>query len=264
MANSTAAFAINGSPSTAEGYDATNGEAMTVSLEAPGADVRVVEFSFVSESPDAPTITLSPATGKPATPSGTVTFTMPAAGAHTYILQAQINGGVDIDGRVVPGWTWQRAIAIANQNGLRKIAKAENVQYSGEEGWSRAFADLVDASEIVGPVEVILGSANADTTTINATAVTVATIPIPTDESRIVSATARAHDDTAGESAAMQVTNGYKNVAGTVSALALVSNKVRDDVTWDLLLTISTTNVLVQIKGDASNSVEWKLTVEVL
>lgn len=263
MATSNAEFTIDGDPFSSGGHDGTNGQSVDLQLASPGGDVRQVVYSVVSKSKDAPDLSFS-AGASPTTPADALSFTLPATGSHSWLVQAQINGGVDSNNDTVRAWTKQRIIAIRNQNGLRKIVPVETDQYSAVDGWSESYNDLVEAEAGVGAIELITGTVDADLVTADATPVTVATVPIPTDESLVISATTRGHDATAGDSCAMQVASGFKNIAGTVTELALVSNKVRDDATWDLALTISGTDVLVQITGDATNGVTWKLHVEAL
>ena len=157
-AGPTAAFKINGTASSTRGYDATNDEAITLQLEtSPAPGIYRIQFSVHSatdpESPlaslDAPDLTLSPSTGIPATPTGTVTTTMPSIGdagvaAHSYIVRCVINNGAEAaTGHVIPQWTSERIIAIRTATGIRKPIPGETTQYTAR-GWTDELSRIAD------------------------------------------------------------------------------------------------------------------------
>lgn len=147
----TADFKINTSVQADRGYDATNSEAITLTLEnAPAVDVYKVVYSVVTASDGAPAITFSPGSGQPTTPTGNVTFTTTGSGFHSYLIQCQANDGKRQTDRglvVDAGYTKQRMIVIRGAlTNLRKTVPAETTQY-GSDGWNVALNELADAVE---------------------------------------------------------------------------------------------------------------------
>src|SRR4029453_10882808 len=87
-------FLINGSPQTALGFDAQPGDTLVLELaSAPALDSARVLYSVVIASLDAPVPTFDPPDGKPSTPTGQVKLTVPPAGAHSFLLQCEVNEG---------------------------------------------------------------------------------------------------------------------------------------------------------------------------
>lgn len=145
-----AKFTINGTASSTLGYTTTSGTTITLQLETlPALDSERVVYSVVATSKDAPALSLTPSTGIPATPGGTVTFVMPA-GIHSYQIQCQINEGTDASGKVQAAYTFSRMVVTATAVGTRKIVPAESAQFSAR-GWSDEQNLEIDAmASIVG------------------------------------------------------------------------------------------------------------------
>lgn len=153
ITSTSAKFKINSTASSPPGFDATNNQAITLQLEASTApDIYQTQFFInnpgVPSSPqsslNAPTLTLSPSSGIAATPTGTVTFTMPASGYHTYAVRCVLNGGVEAaTGKVRPEWTFERVVAIRSAASVRKLLPGETTQYSAR-GWSDEQNVMVD------------------------------------------------------------------------------------------------------------------------
>lgn len=140
--SSTAAFSITASASTDIGYDATNSEVLTLTLEAsPALDVHSVAWSISQKSNGANVLTFSDAAPQP--PTTPVTLTMPATGWHSWVIRCVVNGGVDALGNIDPALTSERLVAILSGAGLRKIVPAERTQYNATDGWSAAFNDAI-------------------------------------------------------------------------------------------------------------------------
>lgn len=152
-------FKISGTLQATLGYDADHDEVLELQLESTSVTngTRVV-FSVVTTSKDAPAPVLDPPSGIPATPTGIVTCTMPAAGAHTWELQCQVDEGRNALGRIDSAYTKKRAIAIRTPNlGLRKWLPAETVQYAAR-SWSDEQNALVDALDELGLIIDALGA----------------------------------------------------------------------------------------------------------
>jgi hypothetical protein len=148
---STVDFKITGSvsglhPSSDHGADVIVGETLTLQIEAtPALDLREVEFSVVvASSASAPALVWTPATGKPATPTGTVTTVVPATKPWTYLIRCKGNGGVDASGVPVDDWVKERIVAI-RAAGMRHMVPSESTQYDATYGWTEAVNGLVDA-----------------------------------------------------------------------------------------------------------------------
>ena len=169
--STTAKFKVNGTASSPPGFDATTSQVITLQLEtAIAPDVYKTQF-FINDPNDptspqaslsAPQITLSPSNGIPATPTGTVTFTMPASGVHSYSVRCVINNGVEAaTGKVRTDWTYERIVGIRSLTSLiRKILPAESTQYSPR-GWADEQNRMVDSFNGGGPPS---GSASGDLT----------------------------------------------------------------------------------------------------
>ncbi len=139
---SGAEFSIDGDAFANLGYDAAHNQVLDLQLEGEPTARKVV-FSQVQKSEGAPDLVFSPADGQPVTPGGVVQTTMPADGAHAWIVRCQVNDGIDASAEKVAAWTKERAVVI-RADGKRKICPAESTQYSGTYGWSTAHNELVD------------------------------------------------------------------------------------------------------------------------
>lgn len=100
--------------------------------------------------------------------------------------------------------------------------------------------------------------------TTNATPATLQTIATATDTSMLLQTKIIARR-TGGTSGAADDSAGYiltaliKNVAGTVTVNLLQTDYAAEDqVGWDATLTVSGTNVLIQVTGAVNNNVTWK------
>lgn len=99
--------------------------------------------------------------------------------------------------------------------------------------------------------------------TTNATVTTVATIAIGTSKLHHLDIAVTGMRSTSGEAAAYRRFAAYKNNAGTVTLIGAAATPLtaEDAAAWDVTLTISTTNVLVQVTGEAGKTVEWECVV---
>lgn len=141
---STVDFDISGSPSSDRGYDALNGETLTLTLEAsPALDIRSIQYSVQVADGGAPALVFSDS-GAPAIPTDPCTTTLPVTGTRAYLIRAVANGGKDPDGTANPDYTRERLVVIRNASGLRKMVIAETTQYDGDDGWAAVINDMVD------------------------------------------------------------------------------------------------------------------------
>lgn len=151
MANSTAKFKIEASPSTDGGYDAAASATLTLQLEAsPALDVQTCVYSVPIKTAGAPTPTLA-GDGIASPPTDTVDLTL-GAGAHAYVVMCQTNGGAAVkDDNGKDDWTvntsYRIVVVRTTSAGLRKIVVGESLQYDTAEGWVAAINEMVDAIE---------------------------------------------------------------------------------------------------------------------
>lgn len=147
----TAEFTIDDTAFSTLGYDAEHDQVVELALEdAPGLDAARVVFSVVLASDDALPLVFSPVTGIPATPTGTVTVTMPSTGVHSWRIQCQVNEGYDATGRINREFTKERIISVRSANlGLRKLVPGETTQYDVA-GWTEEQNRAVDLLDTYG------------------------------------------------------------------------------------------------------------------
>ncbi len=145
----TADFTINASAHDDGGFDATATQVLTLALETmPALDSARVQYTVVIASKDAPTLVFSPVDGRPATPTGSVTVTMPGSGVHSYQIQCEVNEGRDSIGAINAGYTRSRIVAIRSALiGARKWIPGESTQYDATGGWVYEQNDLIDDFE---------------------------------------------------------------------------------------------------------------------
>jgi hypothetical protein len=142
----TAEFTISGDAYANLGYDATNGETLTLRIaDTTGVGIRSVAFTELSRSPGAPALSISSG-GVPSPPTDGVTTTIAATGVLAYLIQCQVNDGLGSDGKVDAALTKSRIVVVRADDGTRKMTAGERTEYDGTDGWVEAFDGLVDAT----------------------------------------------------------------------------------------------------------------------
>lgn len=161
-----ARFTVNGLASSLRGVDLANGAPVTLALEAVSSLVQRATFEVYnaadSASPlaskDAPSLSLVGATTGPkvdaATPAASVTATLPASGAHSYMVRCTVNGGLNAKGKPDANLVFERVVAIRTAGGRRKVIASEGTQYEVA-GWAGAQNDDADALEGGGTAAAI-------------------------------------------------------------------------------------------------------------
>ena len=112
------------------------------------------------------------------------------------------------------------------------------------------------------------GFTQATVNTTDAVLTTIQTLAIPTNKSGIVEARIVARRTggiagTAGDSAAYIRTVGFKNVAGVVSIISppvSTSFTAEDQAPWNATISVSGTNLIVQVSGAVNNNITWDVT----
>jgi hypothetical protein len=269
---SDAKFRINSSASSAGGFDATNGQVLTLQLEAsPGLDIETVLYSVSQFTKNAPSLTFSNPSPQP--PTTAITVAMPAAGNHTYILRSVINGGVDKLNKKVAAFTHERIVAIRNSLGKRKIPPAETQQYDATFGWTEAFNETIDGAA-ESPTQVLkfttTTAVQAELTKDGAAPGASNRIFVPTDSSKlyVVELLAR-RTDADNEAAAWEFKGGISNNAGTTALDGLVIKTTihnSNPAAWDADIAADNTNdsLRVLVTGQAGKTISWRANVRLV
>lgn len=143
--NSGAKFKIDSSLSADGGYDASASSTLDLQLEAsPALDVTSCRYSCYmrSDGASAPTFTNS---GIASPPTSVVQVTL-GAGAHSYAIRCDTNGGnavVGPDGK--EDWSVNssiRIVSVRDANGLRAILVGERFEYDPVYGWTNAINEM--------------------------------------------------------------------------------------------------------------------------
>lgn len=147
----SADFTANGNAVPPE-LAVAGGSLVTLSLlSASGVDV--VEWKIIgSHSHLATNPVITPA----GTPLGkTATFTMPAGPSQAYLIQCQINGGVDSEGTEQASYTKTALVGVVNPRGVIPFAFGENFERSATHGTTEALNVLAEggdgSGDFVGP-----------------------------------------------------------------------------------------------------------------
>lgn len=134
----SASFTVNGA--AVDGAVAVE-ESTTVDLAiASTVGVRTVSWSIVgNHSPDATNPTITSA----GSPSGaTASFAMPAGAGQAYLVQCQVNAGVDELNRPVAAQTFRAVVGVYNEAGLVPFACGETIERSSTHGWIEALNEM--------------------------------------------------------------------------------------------------------------------------
>lgn len=150
------------------GYEATNGESLSLKLRDPSAASTVLFQVYNPAGPDpelgiaanppfaskgAPTLTLVGATSgqavSPTTVAGAVTCALPGSGSDSWIVRCVVNGGRRElpNGTTVvdPSLIFERGVFVPTGLGLRKVVLTERVQFEPH-GWAGTINDLLDVN----------------------------------------------------------------------------------------------------------------------
>jgi hypothetical protein len=167
-----ARFTIQGSPSSARGYDTVSGASLVLQLEALTGVVRRVTYEVYSASDDkspraskgAALLTLvGSSTGQKvdaATPATAVSLNVPATGAASWVVRCLVNGGLDRNDRPSADFVFERLVCVRSALGRRKIIATEGTQYSAG-GWADNQNDDVDVvppggGDVLGPASAVV------------------------------------------------------------------------------------------------------------
>jgi len=107
--------------------------------------------------------------------------------------------------------------------------------------------------------------------TTNATVTTIETIPIPTStvliiNSEILARVTGGSSGYTGQGCFYSRAQAFRNIAGVVTAIGTISAVSKEDtalVLYDVIFTISGTNVLIQVNSQANDNTTWKSITKV-
>jgi hypothetical protein len=107
--------------------------------------------------------------------------------------------------------------------------------------------------------------------TTNATVTTIETIPIPTStvliiNSEILARVTGGSNGYTGQGCLYSRAQAFRNIAGVVTAIGTISAVSKEDIAlalYDVIFTISGTNVLIQVNSQANDNTTWKSTTKV-
>ena len=110
------------------------------------------------------------------------------------------------------------------------------------------------------------GSAAVTTkSTTDGTITTIDTVPIPLDESVLISAKLKGTKDDITLKAFFKIIAGYANNSGTVTLQGAVNYQHRTMPSgWDVTFVISGTDVLIRVVGNAATNIDWKCSRETM
>ena len=98
---------------------------------------------------------------------------------------------------------------------------------------------------------------SVDTTNANVT--TIDTIAVPTGQAILLQARLISRKDDYSEKGGFDMEAVYCNNAGTVTLQGTPTNLFKQaQATWAVTFVISTTNVLIRVKGVAATNISWK------
>jgi hypothetical protein len=148
--------------------------------------------------------------------------------------------------------------------GLGNAAPARTLDVSGQSIFRDALR-LQKTGITNGSYDILQGS--VQTTTAAAAAAATIAVPANTEvlvEARIMGFRTGGTSGSAGDSACYVRTAHVKNVAGTVTIKNLQTDFTSEDqASWDGTFAVSSTNVLVNVKGAVNNNVDWFVTYTV-
>jgi hypothetical protein len=101
--------------------------------------------------------------------------------------------------------------------------------------------------------------------TTDATVTTIHTFAIPSDTVMMIKAMVQARQTggsgTTGHGASYEIAATYRNIGGTVTLIGSVEKvAAEDNASWDADFSISTTNALLRVTGEASKNITWHMT----
>lgn len=129
-----------------------------------------------------------------------------------------------------------------------------------------------DRGRVTAASSVAIAGANTLSGTVattDATPTTLATVPVATNTTAVITATVVARrtggvSGTTGDGAGYSLWIVAKNIAGTVTIIAQGKTfSGEDQPAWDAGGVASSTNIVVQVTGAAANNISWSLSGQI-
>ncbi len=198
---------------------------------------------------------------------GSIYFGSPADNIGGLITYQQSTGLFSIGSHLATG-----QVVIKSGDGVEasRFDSDGGLYMAGATGDSQGSGTINATGLYVDGVSVVtddaLGIVTATVQTTTATQTTLQTIAIPTDEERIIIARVRCNEPVTGDSAWKFMRMAAKNDAGTVTLIGGIASDSGSDAgasTWDFTASVSSTNIIIQVTGEASHTIDWETTTEV-
>jgi len=112
----------------------------------------------------------------------------------------------------------------------------------------------------------VTGTVNDTVQTTDATQTTLQTIAIPSDEEKIIVARVHGHEDATDDHVWMTLNIGAKNITGTASLVGGIDSVTGYDAgatTWVITASASSGNIIIQVTGEGSHTINWRTTTEI-
>lgn len=241
----SAAFTIDGTAVPGE-VETTFGSSVALALTST-TGVLSVEWAIIGLSAN---LTTAPTVTYAGTPSGaTASFTADADQGDGqgvgYAIRCTVSDGKNTAtsyGVVGVPASYGRVPPIAN----------ERLARDATQGWLGLFADMASGFPHTA----------GQFTTTSAVTATAATVAIPTGQIVKIMASWSGVDAVTGDRLMRESTAYFQNDAGTVTQKGSTVDTINheDDISWYTAFVISGTDVTVRYQGDATNSVDWRIT----
>lgn len=211
------------------------------------SDVLSVEWAIVGLSAN---LTTAPTITDAGTPSGaTASFTADADQGDGqgvgYAIRCTVSDGKNTA-------TSYGVVGVPASYGRVPPVANERLARHATHGWLDLFSDMAAG----------FPHTSGQFTTTGAVTATAATVAIPTGKMVKVMASWSGVDAVTGDRLIRESTAYFQNAAGTVTQKGSTVDTINheDDASWYTAFGISSSNVLVQYQGDATNSVDWRIT----
>lgn len=150
--------------STENGFDATAGQTLTISLnDSAGANTWTLTCFSASEGWNIANILTTYSMN---TSTKQATITVPSS-AGTLLIRSQINGGYDVNGKQVKNYTSTFGIFVRNANNLRLAAPELTFEASKEYGWTTMMNESFNVGGGSGTVVSFGGDLSGSNTSQN-------------------------------------------------------------------------------------------------
>jgi len=202
----------------------------------------------------APALTLS------GNPQGQIaSFTVGSGLGQAYGIRLRVNGGAGSKQYASDGDTKTSAVYVLDNAGNRPAFVGEYLEADATHGRLATFNGLITHYDQDKTVYRL------STTTTDSTPTTKIAHALSADEVAHVKLIAIGRDATSGESASYECVATIEQTGGTAAVVGSVTadHTAEEDASWAATIGVSGANVIAQLTGDAANTVNWLLRLEV-